>query len=456
MVLAADALTVDVAVVGLGPGGEALATRLAQAGLSVAGIESRLVGGECPYYACVPTKAMIRAADVLAEARRVPDFAGTAEVHADWGKVAARVREEITDNWDDQVAVDRLVAAGVEVVRGRARITARGELDVDGRVVRARRGIVLNPGTDPAVPPVPGLADTPLWTNREAVKATVVPESLIVIGGGPVGCEFAQVFSRFGAKVTLLQSNERLLPGDEPESGALLAERFAAEHILVKTGVKITSAAHDGQRFTLELDGQDPVSAAQVLVAAGRRSDLGALGIGVYGLDESGRGVTVDKHLRAADGLWAIGDITGEGAFTHMSMYQATIAADDILGVDNPGAVYRAVPRVTFTDPEIGSVGLTEAAARDKGLNVRTGIAQISSSTRGFLHKADGVIKLIEDADRGVLVGATSAGPTGGEVLGALVVAVHAQVPVDELRRMIYAYPTFHRAIETALADLRS
>ncbi|SES10198.1 dihydrolipoyl dehydrogenase family protein [Actinokineospora terrae] len=449
-------LVVDVAVVGLGPGGEAVASRLAQAGQSVAGIEARLVGGECPYYACVPTKGMIRAADVLAEARRVPEFAGTAQVTPDWGKVAARVRDEITTDWNDQAAVDRLVAAGVQIVRGRARITEPGVLVVGDQVVRARRGIVLNPGTDPAVPPVPGLADTPLWTNREAVRATAVPESLVVIGGGPVGCEFAQVFARFGAKVTLLQSNDRLLPLDEPEAGALLAERFAAEHIRVKTGAKITAVRHDGERFTVELDGDNPINAAQVLVAAGRKSDLAELGVGAYGLDESARGVTVDDHMRVADGLWAIGDITGKGAFTHMSMYQSAIAAADILGEDGPGAEYHAVPRVTFTDPEIGSVGLTEAAARAAGLNVRVGITQLSSSTRGFLHKAEGLIKLIEDADTGVLVGATSAGPTGGEVLGALVLAVHARVPVDQLRRMIYAYPTFHRAIESALADLRA
>ncbi|WP_026422742.1 dihydrolipoyl dehydrogenase family protein [Actinokineospora inagensis] len=449
-------LVVDVAVVGLGPGGEALATRLAQAGLAVAGVESRLVGGECPYYACVPTKAMIRAADVLAEARRVPDLAGTAQVTPDWGKVAARVRDEITADWDDRAAVDRLESAGVQVVRGRAKITEPGLLAVADRVVRARRGIVLNPGTDPAVPPVPGLADTPVWTNRDAVRATAVPESLVVIGGGPVGCEFAQVFARFGAAVTLLQSNDRLLPQDEPEAGALLAERFAAEDIRVRTGVKITSVRHDGERFTLELAAAEPITAAQVLVAAGRKSDLAELGIGAYGLDESARGVTVDEHMRAADGLWVIGDIAGRGAFTHMSMYQAAIAAADILGEENPGAEYHAVPRVTFTDPEIGSVGLTEAAARAAGLNVRTGFTPLSSSTRGFLHKADGLIKLVEDADQGVLVGATSVGPTGGEVLGALVLAVHARIPVDQLRRMIYAYPTFHRAIESALADLRA
>ncbi|MGQ0840728.1 dihydrolipoyl dehydrogenase family protein [Actinokineospora sp.] len=461
MTLTGDTLTVDIAVVGLGPGGEAVATRLARGGLSVAGIESRLVGGECPYFACVPTKMMIRAADALAEAHRVSELAGSVEVRPDWAPVAARVRAEATDDWDDTVAVDRLVAAGVTFVRGRARITGPGELTVSGpdgeRTVRARRGIVLNPGTDPAVPPVPGLADTPHWTNRDAVAVEVVPDSLIVIGGGPVGCEFAQVFARFGAKVTLVEAQDRLLALDEPEAGALLAERFAAEHILVRTGAKITAASHDGQRFTLEFDGAEPVSAHRLLVAAGRRTDLAALGVGAVRLDESAKGIEVDEHLRAAAGVWAIGDVTGKGAFTHMSMYQAEIAAADILGEDSPGADYRAVPRVTFTDPEVGSVGLSEAAAREAGLTVRTGMAQIASSARGWIHKAgnEGLIKLVEDVDRGVLVGATSAGPAGGEVLGALTLAVHAEVPVDDLRRMIFAYPTFHRAIADALTDLR-
>ncbi|OLR89963.1 dihydrolipoyl dehydrogenase family protein [Actinokineospora bangkokensis] len=454
-------LTVDVAVVGLGPGGEALAARLAEAGLSVVGVEERLVGGECPYYACVPTKIMIRAADALAEARRAGQLAGTVSVSPDWAPVAGRIRDEATADWDDQAAVDRLVGSGARFLRGTGKITGTGELTVTGpdgtTVVTATKGIVLNTGTAPAVPPIPGLADGPVWTNREAVQALAVPESLVVIGGGPVGCEFAQVFARFGAQVTLLQSNARLLPQDEPEAGELLAERLRADGVDVRTGVKITRATHHDGSVTLDIDGGEPVTAATVLVAAGRKTDMAALGLGVYGLDESAKGPTVDDRMRAAEGLWAIGDIAGKGAFTHMSMYQAAIAGDDILGQDTK-ADYRAVPRVTFTDPEVGAVGLTEAQAREAGLTVRTGTTQIPASSRGFIHKLgnEGLIKLVEDADRGVLVGATAMGPGGGEVLGALAVAVHGEVPVDTLRGMIFAYPTFHRAIESALADLRS
>ncbi|MGH3876330.1 MAG: dihydrolipoyl dehydrogenase family protein [Actinophytocola sp.] len=451
---------VDVVVIGLGPGGEDVGARLARAGLSVVGVDARLVGGECPYYACVPTKMMIRATDALGEARRVDTLAGSVTVERDWAPVATRIREEATDNWDDTVAVDRFTDAGGTFVRGRGKITGDREVTVstsDGaQVFHARKGIVLNTGTDPAVPPVDGLAETPYWTNRDAVAVEEVPGSLIVLGGGPVGCELAQVFSRYGAAVTVVQRGDRLVPVDEPEAARLLAEVFAAEGITVRTGLSAARVQFDGQ-FSVKLDNGETLNADRLLVAAGRSTDMAALGIGAMGLDESARGVSTDERMRAAEGLWAVGDITGKGAFTHMSMYQARIAAADILGEDDPElADYRAVPRVTFTDPEIGAVGLSEAAAREQGLRVRTAATPISASTRGFIHKTgnDGFIKLVEDADRGVLVGATAAGPSGGEILGALVVAVHAEVPTKLLRQMIYAYPTFHRTIEDALGKL--
>ncbi|GEL20831.1 dihydrolipoyl dehydrogenase family protein [Pseudonocardia asaccharolytica] len=461
------AVTVDVVVIGMGPGGEDAATRLARAGLAVVGVEARLLGGECPYYACVPTKMMLRAADALAEARRVDELAGSAQVRPDWAPVAARIRAEATDDWDDAVAVERFEKAGGRFVRGRARITAPGEVTVstaDGtRVVRATRGIVLNPGTEPTAPPIEGLAGTPYWTNREAVAVEQLPDALIVLGGGPVGCEFAQVFARFGTAVTVVEAMERLLPADEPEASELLAGVFAAEGIAVRAGVSAGRVEHAAGQFRMHLDDGDVLAARRLLVATGRGTDLAALGVGAVGLDEQARTIPVDERMRAAERVWAVGDVTGQGAFTHVSMYQARIAAADILNPhsdDEEGggesADYRAVPRVTFTDPEVGSVGLTEAAARDGGLRVRTGLARVPSSARGWIHKAgnDGLIKLVEDADRGVLVGATSAGPVGGEVLGALAVAVHAEVPTVRLQQMIYAYPTFHRAIEDALGDL--
>jgi len=446
----------DVISIGLGPGGESAATHLAEGGLSVVGIEAELVGGECPYWGCVPSKMAIRAANLLAEGRRIPGMAGASTITADYAPVAARIRDEATDDWNDQVAVDRIESKGVTFVRGRAKLVGATRVSVGERVFEARRAILLNTGTKPFIPPIPGLIDTPFWDNRGAIAATEIPTSLAVIGGGAIGVELGQVFARFGAHVTVLEEADRILELEEPESSAVLEEVFAAEGIEVVTDARLSSVSFDGSVFHVAIDGRGDLTVERLLVATGRRPDLAALGVAAIGLDPSARAIPVDGRLRAAPGVWAIGDVTGKGAFTHVSMYQAAIAAKDILGEDPDEADYRALPRVTFTDPEIGSVGLTESEARAAGLPVAVGHADIPRSARGWIHKAGnaGLIKLVADTDRGILVGATSAGPTGGEVLGLLALAVHAEVPIASLRSMIYAYPTFHRAIEAALADL--
>jgi pyruvate/2-oxoglutarate dehydrogenase complex dihydrolipoamide dehydrogenase (E3) component len=445
--------TCDVVVIGLGPGGEATATELARAGLSVVGVDERLVGGECPYYGCIPSKMVVRAADVLAEGRRIPGLAGAAEISPDWAPVAERIRDEATDDWNDQVAVDRLEEAGVRFVRGHARLTGPRSVEVDGETFEAKRGVVLNPGTTPAEPPIDGLADTPYWTNRDVLRIEAVPASLVVIGGGAIGAELAQGLSRFGVRVTVLEVADRILAPEEPEASRLVADVFASEGIQVLTGAKIESVSYEDGRFRVAVDGQD-LDAEKLLVAAGRRPTFGDLGLDTVGMDPAARAIDVDEHMRAGDGLWALGDVVGKGAFTHVSMYQSAILVRDILGQDGHTADYRAVPRVTFIDPEVGSVGMTEQQARTAGLSVRVGLTDLASSTRGWIAQGQGLIKVVEDADRGVLVGATAVGPSGGEILSMLTTAVHAEVPTDTLRSMIYAYPTFHRAVEDALHRL--
>lgn len=447
---------VDVVIVGMGVGGETVAGSLATAGVDVVAVEGKLVGGECPYWGCIPSKMMIRAADLIAETRRVDGIAGHAEVTPDWAPVAARIRDEATTDWDDKIAVDRFTSTGGRFVRGWAKLTGPGRVEVEGTTFEARRGVVLATGTSPVIPPIDGLADTPYRTNREAIEAKERPESLLVLGGGAVGLELAQVFARFGSEVSVVEAMDRLLPGEEPEASETARAALEDDGVAVHVADRATEVSHDGERFTLTLDTGTELRAQRLLVSVGRRAELGSLGVDSVGLDPAAHYVDVDDRLRAGEKLWAVGDVTGRGAFTHVATYQGGIVVRDILGQEGPPADYRALPRVTFTDPEIAAVGLTETQAREAGIAVHVGTAQVPSTARGWIHKAgnEGVIKLVADAGRGVLVGATTAGPNGGEVLGALVVAVHGEVPVERLRHMIYAYPTFHRGIEDALRDL--
>jgi pyruvate/2-oxoglutarate dehydrogenase complex dihydrolipoamide dehydrogenase (E3) component len=448
----------DVVVVGMGPGGEKAAGRFAEEGLDVVGIDAELVGGECPYWGCVPSKMMVRAADLLAEARRVPGMAGEVTVRPDWSPVAARIRGEATGGWDDTVAVERFEEKGGRFVRGWGRLDGPGRVEVEGRVFEASRAVVVGIGARAWIPPIEGLPSSPYWTNREAIETETIPASVAILGAGACGVEVAQVFRRFGSEVSLLEVGPRLVPLEEPESAELLAEIFEAEGIEASFDVDVRTVHHDGERFTVTVAGGPPVVAERLLVATGRRPDLRGLNAASIGIDEDARALPVDDRLRVigTERTWAVGDVTGNGPFTHVSVYQADIVVDDVLGRDVVPADYRALPRVTFTDPEIGSVGLTERDAREQGVHVRIGTTEVPTSARGWIHKAGnrGFIKLVEDADRGVLVGATSAGPWGGEVLGLLALAVHAEVPTARLRRMIYAYPTFHRAVEDAVRDL--
>jgi len=449
---------VDAIVLGMGVGGEEVAECLAENGLTVVGIESHLVGGECPYYGCVPTKMMIRADDMLAEGRRIPRFAGDSTVTPDWGPVAHRIRREATDNWDDRTAVERFEKKGGRFVRGAGRLAGPGKVSVNGTTYEATRAVVIATGTSPAIPPIPGLSEVKYWTNREAVKVEQLPASLVILGGGAIGLELSQAFARFGVKVAIIEGMNRVLAVEEPEASAVLGTVLERDGIELYLNVHAKSVEPRGDAVTVNLDDGRQVTGDQLLVATGRRSNLKDIGLETVGLDPSARLLEPDDHMRVGNRLWAVGDVTASGGFTHMAIYHADIAINDILGNPGPGADYRAKPRVTFTDPEVGAAGLTEEQARKKGIMVRTGIQKASVTSRGWIHGPgnDGLIKVVEDADRGILVGATAMGPRGGDILGIFELAITKEIPTDDLRHLIYAYPTFYRGVGEAVRNLGS
>lgn len=458
----------DLIVIGLGPGGEEVAGATASTGQSVLAIDERLVGGECPYFGCIPSKMIVRAADALAEARRVDVLAGSAGVHPDYSPVATRIRDEATTDWDDQIAVDRLTGHGATFVRGTGRLAGRAE---DGRLrvqvgdeSHAAAAVCLATGTSPALPPIEGLAGLPrgvdglVWTNRDILRSPAAPGSMVVIGGGAIGCELAQGFARFGTKVTVIEAAPHLLMPEEPEAGEVVADVFAREGIAVRQGVGVQSVARGEDGVVVTLADGTTATGEKLLVAAGRTPNLRDVGLDTVGLDPHARSLDVDEHMQVSgtEGLFAVGDITGRGAFTHVSVWQARVLTAHLTHKPEPYGGYDALAWATFTEPEVGRVGMTEQQARDNGLSVRVGIQQIASNTRGWIWGPgnDGFVKLVEDAGRGVLVGATVVSPHGGELLGMLTLAVHAKVPTATMRTMHYAYPTLHRAVSEALQAL--
>ena len=447
----------DVIVIGMGPGGESVGGQLGEAGLNVIGIEANLVGGECPYYGCIPSKMMIRAANTLAEVGHVEGLAGSATATPDWAPVAQRIREQATANWDDQIAVDRFVGKGGTFVRGRGVITAPKTVQVGDDTYVASKGIVIATGTQALVPPIPGLEGTPFWTNKEIVQVEELPASMVVLGGGVIGLELGQALSRFGVKVSVVEGQERLLSNFEPEVGDALKETLTNGGIDIHVGQFAESVSHDDSNgFTVTLADGTEVSGEKLLVAVGRKTFLKELGIANLGLDEDSRFMSIDENTQVQDGLWAVGDIAGRGHYTHLALKQADVTVGQILGTEATPVNYDAMAAAVFTDPEIGVVGKTEAEAREAGINVKTAFKPVAHTARGWMHMNgnDGFYKLVVDADKDILIGATSVGPHGGEVLGMLALAVHAEIPIATLRSMTYAYPTFYKGVEDTLNDL--
>jgi pyruvate/2-oxoglutarate dehydrogenase complex dihydrolipoamide dehydrogenase (E3) component len=454
--VAADSDQFDVICIGAGTVSEGVASELKGTGITFAVIERELVGGECPYWGCIPSKTLLRSAEVLAEAGRARELAASrVEWDVDFAKIAERTHYIARDE-DDTKATEALVEQGATVIRGEGLLTGPRTVMVDDRELTARRGIVIGTGTSAAVPPIDGLDGVDYWTNREATLTRELPRSMVVLGGGPIGAELGQAFARFGTQVHIVEALDRLLPGEEPEAGAELAKAFSVDGIAVHLSARCVAAHRQADAISVRLDSGESLSAERLLVAVGRRPKLQGIDLGSAGIATTEKGwIKVDDHtLVAAPGIWAGGDITGIAAQTHLSWYHGKVIGRQLKG-EQAVADHRAIPHVTFTDPEVASVGLSETNARKRLTDVRVVSTDSGNGTRGYIYgPPGGVIKLIADMERRVLVGALVVGPRAGEMIAELTLAIRAEVSLAVLEDTLHAFPTFSRDLDGLFPQL--
>ena len=443
---------VDVAVIGMGPGGEVAAGRLLAAGKRVAVIERELIGGECAYWACIPSKTVLRPPEA---AGGVDRSAGVEGARLNWAQ-AREYRDYMARHLDDSAQAHGYAEQGALVLRGEARLLGPGRLEVGGKQLTVGH-VVLATGSEAVVPPLDGLADVAVWTNRETYTAADLPERAVIVGGSAVGVETAQFLVRFGVRVTLVQRGERLLGREEPRVGELTRTALREAGVDVRTGATPVRARRDGADSVLELDDGSQARGDVVVMATGRSPRTAGLGLEFAGVRLGRRGeVLVDDHCRAADGVWAIGDVTAVLPFTHVAKYQGRVVADAILGRPR-AAHYEGIPRVVFADPEIAAVGLNRAEADARGLRTTAAEVDLAGSlARPWTYERDprGHLGLLADTDRRVLVGAWAVAPQAGEWIHEAALAIRAGVSIDVLREQVAQFPSFSEGYLTATEAL--